>query len=61
MSKIERERKNDTADIPDKGNLQRTRIESEDLRTNFKPTEILNTPTFNRSCNPIRFKKGFSN
>ena len=57
MSKIDKERKNSTADISDKGNLQKEL----ELRTNFKPTEILNTPTFNRSCNPIRVKKGFSN
>ena len=35
-----------------------TRIELQDLRTNF---EVLNTPTFNRSCNPIRVKHSFSN
>ena len=57
MSKIDKERKNGTADISDKGNLQKEL----ELRTNFKPTEILNTPTFNRCCNPIRVKKGFSN
>ena len=57
MSKIDKERKNGTADISYKGNLQKEL----ELRTNFKPTEILNTPTFNRSCNPIRVKKGFSN
>ena len=57
MSKIDKQRKNGTADISDKGNLQKEL----ELRTNLKPTEILNTPTFNRSFNPIRVKKCFSN
>ena len=48
--------------FPDKGTYKGTRIEPfKDLRTNFKPTEVLITPTFNRSCNPIRVEQGFSN
>ena len=62
MNKIEKERKNDTADIADKGNLERNKNRIlRPAHMNFKPTEILNTPTFNRSCNTIRVKKGFSN
>ena len=40
---------------------KRTRIESYDLLMNFKPTEILSTPTFDRSLISVRVKRGFSN
>ena len=58
MSKIEKERKNDTADISVKVTYKRTRIEraAHEFQANWDLVY-----TYFQSCNPIRVKKGFSN